>query len=216
MNAGYKEINWVASEIEKKFNITKKGDIIRYDIDEKRTAEYSPSYYDQIDILEKMDTAKAIEIKERTFNKDLARDASNEKGNSFIIEIFHSKFSEFCQKYKDAEDEVATTGHKKLSEGIVAFEDDEAVIKIGDKKCSLPPYKNEHYFARAMFNRNVNEFVDWSIIYEEMTGGEPANESADKRTVQDTMYRVNNRIKKIIRTENDLFTWRERAIKRNF
>ena len=38
----------------------------------------------------------------------------------------------------------------------------------------------------------------------------------EKRSVQDTMYALNKRIKETINTEDDLFIWKEKSIKRNY
>jgi hypothetical protein len=97
----------------------------------------------------------------------------------------------------------------------INYNDDEPAINVGNKKVSLPPYKNEHYLCREMFERKINESVDWSIIYEKMTG----EESTDKenwRTVYDAMNALNKRIQEICNTDNSLFTWRGKMIKRNY
>lgn len=102
----------------------------------------------------------------------------------------------------------------------VKFDDNKATISIGNTKCQLPPHKNEHFFCRAMFQCPVNEFVDWSIIYENMdkinefNNKEGANK--EKRSVQDTMYALNNRVKEVFNTNNNLFTWKNKSIKRNY
>ena len=104
-----------------------------------------------------------------------------------------------------------------LKDQKVIFNDEESTIAVGKYKCPLPPFKNEHYFCRAMFNHLPNEPVDWSLVYKEMTGGrEDIPDPKNKRTVQDTMYAINNRFKEIINTDDTLFTWENRTIKRNF
>lgn len=105
----------------------------------------------------------------------------------------------------------------KLNSASVIFNDEKAMLAIGKQICSLPPFKNEHYFCRAMFSRPVKEPVDWSLIYQEMTGGhEEMPDPKNKRTVQDTMYALNNRIKEVANTDDALFTWENKSIKRNF
>jgi len=97
----------------------------------------------------------------------------------------------------------------------INYNDEEPAINVGNKKVALPPYKNEHCLCREMFERKISESVDWSIIYEEMTG----KESTDKenwRTVYDAMNALNKRIQEICNTSNALFTWQEKTIKRNY
>jgi hypothetical protein len=99
----------------------------------------------------------------------------------------------------------------------VSFKDTEAQITAGSSICQLPPFQNEHDFCRVMFQYKVGEAIDWSAIFEKMSGNaEVIGNEANKRTVQDTMYAINNRIKKYFNTEDNLFTWKNKSIKRNF
>ena len=105
----------------------------------------------------------------------------------------------------------------ELAKQIVVFNDDETNLEIGKQKCALPPFKNEHYFCRAMFQYKPQESVDWSQVYKAMAGDEEViGDKSNMRTVQDTMYALNTRIKKVINTDDNLFTWENRSIKRNF
>lgn len=104
----------------------------------------------------------------------------------------------------------------KLKSVEIKFDDDKAIIKIGNQDCQLPPFKNEHSFCRAMFQFPIKEFADWSIIYEKYEGKESNDPKKNKRTIQDAMYAVNKRIKGVINTSDDLFTWEEKSIKRNY
>jgi len=102
----------------------------------------------------------------------------------------------------------------------ISFDDTKPSIIIGDKECGLPPYKNEHYFCRAIFQYPAKEFVDWSIIFESMdkvlNSVTTKDSRRDKRMVQDTMYAINKRIKEIINTDDELFSWKEKSITRNY
>ena len=113
---------------------------------------------------------------------------------------------------------ISSSGEKiSLSDNKLSFDDNQAIISIGKRQCALPPYKNEHYFCRAMFAYKPNEPVDWSLIYKLMTGGqEEVADAKYRRTVQDTMYALNKRVKEIINTDDALFTWENRTIKRNY
>jgi hypothetical protein len=105
----------------------------------------------------------------------------------------------------------------------ISYDDDTGVIKIGRQNVPLPPYKNEYYFCQVMFEYKPKEPVSWDIIYDKMTGHstvsggkkpEPIRENWQK--VNDTMKRVNNRIKKIVNTDDNLFSWSEKTVIRNY
>lgn len=98
----------------------------------------------------------------------------------------------------------------------VEFDDNEAVLACGSKRCQLPPYKNEHYFCRAVFEYPKNEPVDWSLIFERMTGHLKGEEDLPKngwRKVYDTMEAINKRAGDVLGLPN-LFVWREKTITR--
>ncbi len=109
-----------------------------------------------------------------------------------------------------------------LKDKEIQYDDKEARILIGGTICQLPPYKNEHYLCGVMFKKKANQPIDWSVVYEKMSGdyekhyGKASNKREHWRTVYDTMIRVNNRIKKELHTTDDLFSWQELTIKRNF
>lgn len=104
----------------------------------------------------------------------------------------------------------------------IKYNDNGANLEIGDTVCQLPPYKNEHYFCRAIFSYDVNKPVDWSEIYEAITGyyekyyGKPQKVKENWRIVYDAMEAVNKRVQKVIKTNDKLFTWQEKTVKRNY
>jgi len=104
----------------------------------------------------------------------------------------------------------------------ISYDDDEPAIKIGKQNVALPPYKNDHYFCRTIFEHTANEPVDWSVLYEKMTGyykayyGKPQQTRENWRLVYDAMRSVNTRVKELLKTEDNLFTWQEKTIKRNY
>ena len=108
---------------------------------------------------------------------------------------------------------------KKLSPRLKAkFIDDEPAIYIGRDKIQLPPTLNEHFLCRAMFSRKSNEVVDWSVIYEQITGyyrefcDEPLTIRENWRVIYDAMLAVNKRFREEF--NEDLFVWQEKTIKR--
>ena len=143
-------------------------------------------------------------------------------------EIAKLKPVELCYLFKVNEDKI----DKNLSELSLKHQEDKEVFSLKDKKvefdevisaiivegkkCSLPPAKNEEYFARAIFSREINESVDWSVLYYEMTGSDVADVSKNRKTLMDTVYRLNKRIKRIFKTNDDLISCKDKSIKRNY
>jgi len=67
-----------------------------------------------------------------------------------------------------------TEGKNKISLSGIKFNDNETELCVNTcseiKKCKIPPFKNEHYFCRAMFKYPPKEPVDWSLIGNEILG----------------------------------------------
>jgi hypothetical protein len=105
---------------------------------------------------------------------------------------------------------------------VATFDDKEPAILIGEARIPIPPFQNEHYFCRAMFKKKVRSAVDWSIIYEKIQEnyhseyGKPLKIRDNWRPIYDTMIRINNRIKSELKITNDLFSWKDLTVKRNF
>lgn len=125
----------------------------------------------------------------------------------------------FDELYKKLHNNFNQSFNKKtkLNDKKIEFDNEKAVITFDNQIIQLPPYKDEHCLCRVMFLQcKGKEPVDWSIIYEEMVKLEVIDKEKNKRMVQDTMYRLNRRIKKIINTDDDLFTWQGKTIRRNY
>lgn len=97
------------------------------------------------------------------------------------------------------------------------FDEVTSAIIINNKRCSLPTAKNEEYLARAMFSREVGESVDWSIIYKEMTGSDNViGNIKNKKTLTDTIDRLNKRIKNTLGIEDKLISCENKTMRRNY
>lgn len=97
------------------------------------------------------------------------------------------------------------------------FIDEDGVLVVGKHRIKLPPFKNEHCLCRVMFSRKLGEPVSWDLINEEMSGKELEIDSKNRRrTVQDAMYAINDRIKKYANTDDDFLSWKGKCIRRNF
>lgn len=98
--------------------------------------------------------------------------------------------------------------------GNLIFVDQEAILMLGEAVCQIPPAQNEHSFCRAMFQRRINEFVDWSFIHDEMMGADTITDyEKARRMVYDTYLAINERVEKDLGI-NSLFVWRRKMIKR--
>jgi hypothetical protein len=130
------------------------------------------------------------------------------------FEIDRRKLEDFIKKNAP---EIDTT--TKAVGGKLKFIDKEAALIMGDKKCSLPPFKNEHFLCRAMFKHAKGKPVDWSEVYETITGyyqesyGKPPKTKENYHRVYDPVQQINQRVKKDLGTEK-LFDWREMTITR--
>ena len=105
----------------------------------------------------------------------------------------------------------------------VEFDETGPSIIISSKACPLPPAKNEEYLAKVMFVRRLGEYVDWSIIYREMSGfdsgmksDEEIGSKENEKSVRDTMDRLNKRIMDFVPTSDELFSWKNKSICRNY
>lgn len=109
-----------------------------------------------------------------------------------------------------------------MKDAEILFDDAVAKIRIGKQFIQLPPHRNEHLFCRAVFEYKQGEPIDWSVIYEKISGtdlGDKTNAKdveKQKRTVYDTMKAINDRVCEGIRTEDKLFVWDEKTVKRAF
>ncbi len=136
-------------------------------------------------------------------------------GNIFLID---SKFRPVFQEYLEfMENKIRSTKIISLKNKNIEFDDVVSSIFIDGVECPLPPAKNEDCLAKAMFKREINETVDWSIIYKEMTGSEDVvGEEKNHRTVKDTVRRINQRVKNRFKTNDDLITCELKMVRRNF
>ncbi|KKU19344.1 MAG: hypothetical protein UX30_C0014G0004 [Candidatus Saccharibacteria bacterium GW2011_GWA2_46_10] len=132
---------------------------------------------------------------------------------------FHKIFTDGRERVKDKTDNTNSIELKSLG---VKYDNEKAILEIGNQRCQLPPYKNEHYFCRSMYEHGVSEPIDWSVIYEKMTGyyeafyGKPQRTRENWRLVYDAMEALNKRLKELTGTKDNLFSWQEKTIKRNY
>lgn len=129
---------------------------------------------------------------------------------------FQFEGSKILKLLKQIEQKEKEDAGEEIPNAKLEFNDNEATLKYGNKTCKLPPFKNEHFFCRAIFEYPKNEPVDWSLIYEEMTGYQFIKKDVtekDSRMVYDTLEALNKRTEELLGIKN-LFIWRKKTIKR--
>ncbi len=143
----------------------------------------------------------------------------------YILEIDTEKFDAIAPKPDgDEKETIENTTKPKISLKSmgIKYDDDKALLYIGTQNCQIPPYKNEHFLCRAMYEYRASEPIDWSKIYEGIVGyykaffGKPPATRENWRVVYDAMDALNKRIKEVCNTDDELFTWQEKTIKRNY
>lgn len=105
---------------------------------------------------------------------------------------------------------------KPLKDYLISFNENASVIHLDETEIPLPEFRKEYYFCKAMFKRPKSEAVDWSVIFNEMDSKSSDN-LPDKnhwRYVYDAHIDVNNRIKELLGTDEKLFVWSEKTVKR--
>jgi hypothetical protein len=129
----------------------------------------------------------------------------------FVVEINKNYNTLKNQLLRELKNE-SNNSKINLSDFEVIFNDTKPALLIGDKECPLPPFKNEHYLCREMFKIPKNEFIDWSLISERMD----KSENIKMRSIQDALYALNDRVKEIIGTDDNMLSWQNKSIKRNY
>ena len=156
---------------------------------------------------------------------ELRKSDSPEDNNRFI-NIFY-KFFEYFDNFEISYKEFLHIAFKELNENssnnivikqlkdcTIKFDDSTGKIHIDEIEVQLPPYKKEHIFTRVMFTHKKDEIIDWSIVHNEMTGEVDIPDREKWRYVYDASCDVNNRINNSINTDDKLFEFKEKTIKR--
>jgi len=127
-------------------------------------------------------------------------------------------FKDLLQKFRK-DHNITTESRKKTLTGMqVSFDTRSSVLAIGDFTCQLPPTMNEDQLCRVLFSHDKGKVIDWSEIAMQTSGltFEQLDLKKHKRPIQDTMYAVNQRVKKNLNTDDNLFSWEKNTIRRNF
>mgnify|MGYP001615809646 CR=1 FL=1 len=155
-----------------------------------------------------------------------------QSGDSIVVSFGNSQQKIYGVSLNDEEDnlllwldgiEELKENFKKAftyipSESVAVFNEKKSLIILGNKEIILPPTKNEFNLCKVMFTYDVNEPVDWSIVWNAMENIDIDSmpEKSDKKSIRDTSDRVNNRIYDVLGFRRNLFTWKNKNISRNF
>ncbi len=130
-----------------------------------------------------------------------------------LINAFEAAYSNLLKKVLGHE--IKEKLH--LKDVKIDFNDSTHTLTVNDRMCILTPQGNEHDFCRVMFGYEPHVSIDWSEIHHYMVGSKSSiGSQKNRKSVQDTMYRLNERIKTEIITDDNLFSWDNNSIKRNF
>jgi hypothetical protein len=162
------------------------------------------------------------EEKERVENKIIKKQESQRKSKE-IIDALDDTIIRGLKNMSFVPPEPvqqAKPTRKTLRGKIIEFDETRSAVVIDNKHYQLPPAQNEDNLTRVMFRHRVGEFVDWSMIYGEMTGVNSQETDIESpknmKMVRDTVNRLNNRLQELLNTEDELLTWKNKSICRNY
>lgn len=103
----------------------------------------------------------------------------------------------------------------------VRYDDELPAIFFDTQRCDIPAYTNVHYLARTLFAHRIGESFDWSVVYDEIdatgAGGRgQRNTEQEARTVKDAAYRLNNRIREVVNTDDTFCNFEAKSVRRNY
>lgn len=80
------------------------------------------------------------------------------------------------------------------------FDSEKSILKIDGHEIEIPPFKNEFYLCKVMFEKEIGQPVSWDEIYEEMTsdpalGTDKIDRQKLKRKLYDTREALHTRIR---------------------
>ena len=124
-------------------------------------------------------------------------------------------------QYEEVLERFSTTSdiERRLQKGKVKFVSKENPrIEMLGLKCPLPIHKNEFCLCKIVFgsDNEIGMPISWGVAYEEMTGDSVKGGGSDRKSVYDTVTRLNDRIKREFKTHDDLLTWKDSTIIRNY
>jgi len=135
-------------------------------------------------------------------------------GGDIQIEKINPQFNKLLKQLRDK----LNKKKNKLDMSRVVFDENKGTLIIGGKKVQLPPFKKEHDLCSALWEYQSQEPVEWTALYEKITGDDnfQKNKEKKKRSFRDTVRSINSRIKERLETEKDFLKWQAGTIRRLF
>lgn len=160
-------IQWVANRIYKKFYLTKGGNFVNYTIDDNEKDKNAPSYYDQVDVLGKMEWGEAITIHQRKFKHDLSKSGDESNLNYFEIEIIQPKFDELYGRFIEESERVMKSSEDTVPEvsvGSLALFND-GTIRYRNE---ILPLRKQLKDLCRLFLESPNRLITYDTIRDEI------------------------------------------------
>jgi len=103
----------------------------------------------------------------------------------------------------------------------ISFDEKTSSIILDGIACELPHDKNGAAFCKVLLSESQSKPMSWDQIAQEIEGetfnlSRIEDQEKKRRSIQDTMYDVNRRVRDKMNTDDDLFTWKGKSISRNF
>lgn len=126
-----------------------------------------------------------------------------------------AEYGKYSESYQSRENNKVSMKKRSLLELKLSYDKETHKLKSVDgKECQIPPNINEDYIAIVMFKKKKGEPIDWSIIYEELSGDEPMDDKS--RTIYDAMNALNKRIMEHFDTDEKMFEWQRKNVIRKY
>lgn len=138
------------------------------------------------------------------------------------IRAHESSIASDIQEYIDLADTVLEGNtiplKVRLSESSIGnYDVNTQTVTINDHPITFSG-DQEHYFIWAMFQQPSNQRISWDVVEEAITV--EFNDAQVYKQRQSSMYqamcRINRQVKKIVGTEDNLFSYKRRGFIRNF
>jgi hypothetical protein len=166
-----------------------------------------------------IDFREVIGDKQKYYEIALPKDF--DKRYAKILQKLRKLLSKVAPKESEKKEKEKGKEKKSLRDMPISYDAESCVIKIGELEVKLPPGRYESDFCKIMFKYEPNKPISWDVIWEEITGSslirkkpEPTRENW--QMVYDTMRRINKRVKQALNVDENLFSWKEKQVIRNF
>jgi hypothetical protein len=172
----------LSKDIDKNLENSRNNEVIIKNIDTLDNKKDSLEYLKNNDIIIKYEYIDYCEGKNGEYYEDIIHLYIN-------IENFNKFYKKLTELWREKKHIIINDLEEQES---IKFLKKECCLKFGNKKCTLPPYKNEYELCKVVFEYKLNEPIDWSEIAEKMDEHTPPS----KRTMYDTVNRINKRVVK--------------------